>query len=479
MSTFTPQRKFPALITDSPRREFSALPSRSGVGPNSSAHRTDPFWDGVWDGVSSGNWVSAAQAERRGHKMPGHFSPDLNEAAARLRNRDQRLNKFRLCACVDSWRTLTVEQASAMIGFDRLGASGKGRIIGDMFATGILDVGVWPNLFSRTSPWSKTNTMLLRQGQSRGFDDIIKPGMTWAEWVSVTGGRGWTPGGQYDRHNVLGTELGLRLAEFTSVRTVVGEQHSRIRELSGLSDIHQRKAADLTAVRDDGVRIAVEITASNHGSLAPKIAWWVDTLRRARMDETGLVVLFLVAPSIDFDHHARDVARSAVFRGVSAALGETGKGTFGDTPVHERVFIADWTEWFPAARQASGEFIAGNAWQMANPDHPDPVQRWERRSLLGSKQTRAAGTYATYDLDPSLARSVEWTRTLAGMPWWLRSGRMPDGSEADDPPDVNVHLYAAKPAPERKRPDEPSVLDGWGIGTGTRPPARLRGIAPR
>jgi hypothetical protein len=57
--------------------------------------------------------------------------------------------------------------------------------------------------------------------------DPISDVLVYADWVAVTGGYPWTRGHQQDRHNLLATELGMRIAELGDVGAVLGESLSR------------------------------------------------------------------------------------------------------------------------------------------------------------------------------------------------------------------------------------------------------------
>src|SRR5699024_12495167 len=109
--------------------------------------------------------------------------------------------------------------------------------------------------------------------------------LTFAEHVAVTGGQGWDSAHRFDRHNVLTTELALRVAEFCDVATVLGEKQMGLPALLDAAEINPAqedlgRKLDAGLVRRDGLLIAIETTASVGESFRRKVTKWAQSLQR-------------------------------------------------------------------------------------------------------------------------------------------------------------------------------------------------------
>lgn len=145
--------------------------------------------------------------------------------------------------------------------------------------------------------------LLLRPTKPGELLHKIERQMSYAEWLSTSAGMPFDSDRQFARHNVLATELGLRMAEFGNVGTALGEKLSSMAMLAytGVRDpvptTGTAGGSDLTLVRTDGLRIAVEVTASVHGGwFSEKVERLVRILHHRPLARTGLCVLFVVAP---------------------------------------------------------------------------------------------------------------------------------------------------------------------------------------
>src|SRR5699024_1959786 len=85
---------------------------------------------------------------------------------------------------------------------------------------------------------------------------------TFAEHIAITGGQGWDAEHRFDRHNVLTTELALRVAEFCHVATVLGEKPMGLPSLLAAAGIEAAQSdlgrkPDAGIIRRDGLVIGI------------------------------------------------------------------------------------------------------------------------------------------------------------------------------------------------------------------------------
>lgn len=335
-----------------------------------SGGRVDPYYSGLWSTGPRGIlWSTRKRQDQFAEHgltrwVPKHLRSDPAVALARLeRNWQQKLD---LLGALCSWRTLTAEQITALTGTDMGSATGL-RIAADLYALGAIDAGF---AWSPGQPAMDERTLTIyKLGDARVLRRLIEPLMTYAELVSVTGTGTWRTGGA-DRHDLLSAELALRVASFKQgVATVLGEGQSRLHDLvyhgpgfevpPGVTD----RPADLTVVRADGARIVFEMTTGRTAGLADKLDAWARALESRTFDQTGVCVVVMVAP----DPRRGSVAeiRKAVARAVRMRPGTR------SNPTADRLLIADWTEWFPAAGKASGVLYQLRAHRLTGDEwHP-------------------------------------------------------------------------------------------------------------
>lgn len=407
----------------SPLRDLASHPgTTAGFG---AADRLDPYWDGLWSNGSSASWLSAELAERQAAAglsvLPAHLRMTREEALEALGSNASRGARLSALAGVDQWRTLTVEQLAALSGWGRL-ASPRSEVLAAGFAAGILDVGEFTVPGRRGTAAGRAR--LVRPSRSHAFTELLEPTLTYQEWVSVTGGQPWDFRRQYDRHNLLSTELGLRVAEFCEVGTVLGEKMSTADLLSwsGLGKAGvcpDKRAADLTVVRSDGLRIAVELTASAGADFAGKVRRWAQAMASNSLAASGLVVLFVEAapPGTDAraSHRQRNVIEE-VRKQVAKVVMEF-PGTALDR-VASRIAVARWEDWFPGRHEGTDAFVSLDAVRPTGP----PGARWEPVSLLDPFDMEFAPHR------PEVMQAVIGNAgMLLGVPHWLRNA-------ADAPP---------------------------------------------
>lgn len=391
----------------------SACPTESV----NAAHRLDPYWFGLWAGGSQMAWASRALVGR------------LSDAGVdRLRRADSRVTpeqamaamcapalRARRCAAVGAvglWRTVTAEQVAAIVGSPVLANSPSD--LRTAWSAGLVEEGTFA--VSAVGDLRRRHRgAVFRPVDSAAFTEFAGS-LSYPEWLSVTGGRRWRGGSQHDRHDLLAAELGLRVAEFAEVGSVFGEKLSSFDLLSahngapdGVVGSGRGGAADVTCVRTDGLRIAVELTASISPDFTRKVGRWARLLMDTEFDDTGLVVVFVEAANPDRVAHGDswNVLRTA----VAAAAYEFPGAVRRRVP--ERMAVARWRDWFPAPLAATRGFRVLAAESPTGP----AGDRWRPVSLLDPVEL-------PFDpADPVAATAVlRNTAGVAGVPHWLRDG---------------------------------------------------------
>ncbi|MGL5827757.1 MAG: hypothetical protein ACRCYU_23555 [Nocardioides sp.] len=447
----------------------SACPTR-GLDAGS---RMDPYWDGLWSAGSSGSWASISLARQQQEvglgRLPKGIDLPEDEASVILRDPSGWADRLSLLGSLFAWRTMTAEQAAAFTGARHL-ASPRDPSIAALFSSEILDLGGFAHGLFNTGVGNRG--ALYRTGRGYAFERKLMDRMTWAEWLSVTGGQSWSPSSSYDRHNVLATELGLRTAEFCEVGTVLGERFSNLDLLAGsaigLAPLSSARAADLTVVRPDGLRVAFEVTASTGVSqhLYKKVRRWAQLLSETPFESSGLSVLFVVAqrPEELYGKNA-GAPRSAMYQAIAAACREFPGSSRDRTSA--RMGVATWREWFPARGLVSDAFFGLRAWRPTGSG--DGL--WERADFLD------AGSVGFDPADPEAMRAViSNAAILGGTPHWLR-GRA-------EPPELWPLLLRhaemdSIPQPTPVRPNRSrGATMGKGVGAAgdAKPPPRLLGL---
>lgn len=383
------------------------------------AGRLDPYYDGLWTTGSSASWVSAGLAERQVNaglrRMPAALKLSEDQAWESLlgTNGVAWRNRLRFLATLDMWRVASCEQVAAISGVKRL-ADSTSPIPAEMFTAGMADLGIFTNGLYAGALGDRGS--LYRTSHTDVFDDQMTKRLTWPEWVAVTGGKPWASSVRHDRHNLLATELGLRLAEYADIGTVLGEKLSTIDLLagSGLGQeplVGNQKSADLTVVRPDGLRIAVEITATVSKAFYDKVRAWAKLIAERPLETSGLCVVFVAAQHPERRQTKNGyLPRTRTYQAIRDATREF-PGTARDR-VAARMGVASWPEWFPANGLVSQDFLGMRVDRPTGP--ADDL--WQTCDMLDPAQLGFAPT------DPAAMRAVlDNAHMLAGVPHWLRT----------------------------------------------------------
>lgn len=428
--------------------------------------RRDPYWEQLWAPGSQALWANGSMSRKFSREHGGRVNNRLlmeeREAMRYLTSNLSRAQRQALWGVVDSWRTVSAEQAAAISGYKLLLDPNFSQVAAS-FAMNILDIGTFLSPLKTQARLARTS--LYRPSDSSVFEKIIKDTLTWPEWISITGGYRWKSGGQYDRHNVLSTELALRAAEFLPIGTILGEKFSTVDLLAG-SGLGKRvkkpdnRSADGTIVRVDGMRIAFELTASATRSFESKIRRWAQVISERPLETSGLTVVFVAAPHTNRSVRRGIDPRQEIYRRLAKVLRDF-PGIGKDSPA-ARIGVASWQEWFPARHEISEAFFRLEADFAIN--DAKGSDRWATRSLLGMNFT----PWHTFDATAVIDNS----KLLTATPHWLRRGEQTHliGTPMDRAGVRVPHPAPARPELSKGRPLGASV----GVAGDAQLPDRLR-----
>ncbi len=449
---------------------FADVPSACPVPSLRTAARTDVYYTGVWSGASSqAVWLNSdgarAQAADGLGRLPAHLDIDPDEAWASVEKvGDQRLDALAVAA---NYHTVTSEQMAAITGQPAL-MSARSRTMAELFATGITEVGVLGNgMLGRTV---RDRLTLHRPARNRHFHDRLQEHLTYPELMSITAGKEFAPGLPHDRHDLLAAEFLLRCAEWVECGVVLGERLSDwdLLAFSGTGAPSRygmdSKRADGVLVRTDGLRVAIEVTATVGPSFKAKVRRWAALLSERSTAQTGLVVLFLVAPSPG--SRSREHLNSARKHIAAAARDHAG---WSHDRTHSRMFVADFRDYFPAPGQVAPGFFPLMALRPTGP----VTALWEEASVLDPMDT-PFDPHANLDALAVLSNSC----ALRSVPFWLRTGKPP--ALWTIPIKRAGYLSIPVPAPSREsRYSGAPLAAARGAAGQGRPPLRLRSELPR
>lgn len=445
--------------------------------------RQDPYYETVWPSRTSVAWVERDQLDRTA-RLPR----DLPKAMFRSREEaldvafSKPLPLAKILGAVQSYRTLSQHQLAAITGEPAL-LKPAPAVLRAAWSAGLLDAYPLDDR-TRPAPWGRGS--IWRPASTSIVSEVITDRFSMAEYLAATGGRPWSQSGSRPRHDTLATELALRAAEHCPrVAAVFGEVFSSadllLRPPTVVLPPEREKAwqkaaggrmADITLVREDGMRIAVELVANINSHFPGKVATWIQHLARDDLPfhgsklGNGLTVLFVVAP----DPFATSGSPTALMTKVQSALEAafTARGCLSG--VTDRFAVAHWRDLFPSAHEISPAFI--NLTTLAVSPGSRPWQ-WRMRPLLDVVPTPFE------PVSPVAARAVIASAALLGQsPFWLRCDTQ---APAITTALVSGAGLTAIPTTAPARPDqvkaEPRPLgQGQGAASDTQPPRRVLGL---
>lgn len=325
---------------------MSTLPSDGPAG-------VDPFFGGVWSAPGKVAWTSVSEsrrAERAGFgRLPGQWQMDEDQAWTKVTSVARLGDVVEALGAINQWRSMSMTQLAQLTGRKSLGVLDPkgGSLIAAMFTVGLVDFGL-PMLPLRFIAGARPAQVQVALSRTDVFWNRLAPLLTDAELVRITGGQGFAALRVSERHNMLAVELGLRVAAQCDVIAVLGESMSSIRQLAyepvrATAPKHMSASADLTVVRADGLRVAVEVTATAGSRFKDKVMRWAEALARSPFDLSGVMVVFVEAAPVERPS-GKKVMRE-IRQAVIAAVRQF-PGVSADR-VAERIGVASWASWFP------------------------------------------------------------------------------------------------------------------------------------
>lgn len=410
------------------RRHLADLPSPIESDPFCAGRRVDPYWEGMFATGSSDGWVSASQHRRapasqmRWSGIPPRYVTGQEDALKQMRTNRHRPSILAALGAVSSWRTVTREQLACIAGSRVMGNTYPAALSAP-FSAGLLAHGYVSAGVNRLAPAAQRMSMWTVGDQIDTYTQYRKS-LTFAEHIAITGGQDWNSEHRFDRHNVLTTELALRVAEFCDVATVLGEKQVSLPSLLAASGLQAQqpdlgRRADAGIVRRDGLVIAIETTASVGEAFRRKIAKWAQILQRHPTYELPLVVLVVdvSTPSQSTSAAAKNTANSEIQAAIREAVRDYPGTALNRTA--SRLGMVSWTEWFPGPHEVSSSFEELTASFLAR-GTDDNEEGWRHVRLLDEQDH-------PYREGSAEAREMVATnaRLLAGTPYWLRPGTVP------------------------------------------------------
>src|SRR5699024_1088990 len=406
--------------------------------PDAQTHRADPFHDKLWQHGSQAAWASYDGVVKHGKDGAPMQLPSgviaKHKAQQMVRYGDHRSQRIAMLSALDSWGTVTAEQMVALTGYRNL-LHPDHQVPMSLFSTGLLDIGRLQN--SMVAVKDDPRSAVYRHKAPRGrIRRVAKRAWTSAEYLQVDAGVNYQPSlGFMDRHNILGTEFALRCAEsHPDVNMIFGEKwsssdsllpHTRTKVGFHRTSEQHPVRGDATIVMRDGLRVVVEMTSFHNKSIYKKLNRWAQFLTKHSMAESGVVVMFVMAPSDytnwrDYESSVEDmrmwmryVLRRFPSRGEDSAAARMG--------------LARWTDMFPAKHVLSDDFYDLAA------EYQDVD--WDKKPIGSFNCDFDDPTMASAPIDqgPVLAATPHWWRrgdqtALIGLPS-MRAGQQPLVSE--------------------------------------------------
>lgn len=452
----------PEHVSDTSDYQLSSRTPTRVAGNLQAPKSHDPYYETFNDVVRHPSTTTISQA-RSMHDLgslrlaASYRRPPLAWPADFLKP-SRRTTTLNFLGALCSYRAMTNNQAATFADAPEL-ADPRCMLVSGLFAAGVLALA---------SPYVG-HSLGVAGGGTAAYEianvkrlEELRAHLTWAEWLAITGNRPLPTEPVHLRHDILGAELGLRASEYLHVGAVLGPHFSRMTDLTALSLRPETTtgSADLTIVRDDGLRIAIELTSSLGQRFRGKVRRWVRILREQPLRASGLVVVFLVAPSPAMLDRAGDRVRLAVYREVAAATLED----YETVQVASRIGVATWREWFPSSLVASEAFVGLRV------DRPTGRSDalWERCDLWNPEafpfearepeEVRAIASNASF-----LSQTAPWLRWRHAP---AEKAAMLLRDTAGEPDDV---------APQRQRSRVRHIGSAQGVANGSTIPAPLLG----
>ncbi|RYC03331.1 hypothetical protein [Nocardioides zhouii] len=363
----------------------------------SAVGREDPMHETPWCGGSAATWIRRTKADVEHERSRTAYPPGTirDKDEARDLVADHAATSAAAIGALAVHATLSVEQIAAFVGIEAA----------DLIASGLLQA-LWSMGAAKfghvTSTWDRCwERTLWTIDDKEVIATHVLPLLSRAEELAMTAGQDIHVSQGHDRHALLAAELALRIAEYTSVGTVLGE---RLSDLTSLFGNHTTRRGDLIAVRADGLRIVLEVVAHDNQKFGEKVDFWAEQLATPGRGHGMTMVVFVVAAD-----PKGDASRARGLTGrVSAAIVKARVKHGADWRGHDRMGMVSWSDWFPAAGEMSQAFSSLLV--------RFPESRPTYASVLDAEVVPCA-----HPRDREYVAVIENASLLAQTPAWLRS----------------------------------------------------------
>ena len=235
--------------------------------------------------------------------------------------------------------------------------------------------------------------------------------LRYGDWMGVTLGGSPVRGHQYDRHNILMTELSLRAAEMCPLRRVMGELAAGWSRVVGPDAAkNPRLIADAVWKRDDGLKIVIEMTVSLSYSTLNKIDQIADGPPRDK-HRSAVVVFVAAPPPTESDTAFTRRLRQSIKQSAHSSMARI------KADVESRMLLVRWASWFPEAGMGSREFtlLSARRFSAKNDDWID-VNLLDPFDVLYEEFDDTVNEVTFRNLNNVLGAPY-WTHRGAGNDW--------------------------------------------------------------
>lgn len=399
------RRMFTAMAFESGvARPFSSFASRVPDEIHRACERRDLYYQVAWPPDGRLPIESRSKVEARSGLTDRESGVSPEDAARELLARRSEL--FRL-AVIRDWRRGTTEQFGSLLGWSALQrlpsrarrrASELPALVTAAWNAGLLARAVYGDLPIVLQPTGDWADHLLRQFS---WEDLrALSGGSW-EWPGVGGG---------PRHDLLATELLLRVAEFSTDVAAVGAEASanygRLITARGGDWSYEASVrwGDGLISRADGQQIVVELTctAGNPMKLRRKVAQALSLLAKA----PGVAVVYIEAGHVERqDSHVWNPLLRAVADELAVLSSEHRDLVCG------RIGVARWKHWWPDDHSMADEAV--NLTVMCPSGLASDL--WQRVDFLDRASLRLAPSD-----EPVARRRTATAVASSSNPYWLR-----------------------------------------------------------
>jgi len=320
-------------------------------------NRTDIYWAGLWGlpgEEASVRWISAEYAKVRIEQSVMKEYAFMRwltyeEAVDRIANSKQyRHDILSMLGAVKMWRNISSDQLADMI--ERPSLSGDpdvvttiSKIPAILWNANLIQVGRHSNMARYRNSW-------LYRSNLGDPDPNLLSRLTFIDKIGAFGPTSGQVHGSIVRHNLLNTELSLRVAEHHSdaFPIVLGEGMSTAKQLMPKMLSANTSIGDSVWVRGDGLRVIVEVSNDYKSSIG-KIQRWAEVIAQDGVGARSLA-LFIVVPGMRRGGRWRQDMGKIIREEAGTWLRANG---YSVEYFASRIFIIGWEDWFPAEYELS------------------------------------------------------------------------------------------------------------------------------